>query len=142
MDITKILIFMASKTKTKPQFLPVKDFPLLDKYKETFPIDENTAFPYDHTIYTDLPLTPDLIIHEEVHFKQQDEIGLDNWIVEYFVDVNFRVKMEVEAYREQVKYFADNKDVQDMIRVQCAKALSSNLYGNILTYKEAHQQLK
>lgn len=131
-----------TKSKAESIYLPVKDFPLLNKYKETFPVDENTAFAYNHVIYTDKPLTPDLIIHERVHFKQQDEIGLDNWITEYFRDVNFRVKMEVEAYKEQVKYFAGNKDLQDMVRVHCAKALSSNLYGNILTYKEAYQQLR
>ncbi len=133
---------MAKEKTLKIQ--PHKDFPLLEKYKAVFPVNENTAFPYNHVIYTDKPesITPDLLIHEEVHFKQQDEIGLDTWIDNYFNDIAFRIKMELEAYKAQIKYFKDDKNTQDMIRVECAKALSSNLYGNVLTYKEAYSELK
>lgn len=122
---------------------PHKNFPLLEKYKAVFPINENTAFPYNHIIYSEKPesITPDLLVHEEVHFKQQDEIGLDTWIENYFTDINFRIKMELEAYKEQVKYFKGDKEIQNKIRTECAKALSSPLYGDILTYKEAYQQL-
>lgn len=143
MSITETLIFMASKTKTQESIQPTKNFPLLAKYKAKFQIDETTAFPYNHIIYTDRPetITPELIIHEEVHFKQQDEMGLDNWIEKYFEDTNFRVKVEIEAYSAQLKYFEYNKDIHDMIKIQCAKALSSPMYGNILTYKEAYQLL-
>jgi hypothetical protein len=131
-----------TKQKKEQKIQPHKNFVLLEKYRLLFPIDDTTAFPYNHIIYTNSPelITPEIVLHEEVHFKQQDEIGLDNWVEMYFTDVNFRTKVELEAYKAQVSYFT-NKDIKDMIRVQCAKALSSPMYGNILTYKEAYAQL-
>lgn len=135
----------AAKTATNPEsiYLPVKDFPYLKRYKDQFGIDEDTvAFPYKNKIYSNSPLPQELVIHEEVHFKQQEEIGADIWQERYLADPNFRVSCEVEAYRKQLSLFKDNKDTQDAVRIQCAKALSSQMYGNILTYKEAYQQLR
>ncbi len=132
-----------TKEEVVEKIQPTKNFPLLAKYQAKFPAGDDVAYPYNHVIYTDKPemLTPELIAHEEVHFRQQDEMGLDNWVEKYFEDANFRTQVEIEAYKAQIKYFAGNRDIQDMVRVRCAKALSSPMYGNILTYKEAYQQL-
>ena len=132
---------MASKNK-ESIYLPVKDFPYLERYQALFPLNlDEVAFPYKGKIYSNKELPEELLEHEKVHFKQQEELGDDIWEERYLTDANFRVQMELEAYKKQLTYFRVNRDVFDMARVQIAKVLSSPMYGNILTYKEAYQQL-
>lgn len=132
---------MASKNK-ESIYLPVKDFPYLERYQALFPLNlDEVAFPYKGKIYSNKELPEELLEHEKVHFKQQEELGDDIWEERYLTDANFRVQMELEAYKKQLTYFRLNRDVFDMARVQIAKVLSSPMYGNILTYKEAYQQL-
>jgi hypothetical protein len=50
--------------------------------------------------------------------------------------------MEIEAYKTQLSFYRANRDIFDIGRTQMAKVLSSPMYGNILTYKEAYQLLK
>jgi hypothetical protein len=52
---------------------PQKDFPLMERYKKVFPIDDKTIFAYNGDIYCNYPLPPDLIIHEETHLRQQEK---------------------------------------------------------------------
>lgn len=129
--------------KDNPLYLPVKDFPYLERYKTQFSInEEEVAFPYKGKIYSNTELPTELLEHEKVHFKQQEEIGDDKWEEEYLTNPQFRVNMEVEAYKKQLTYFTQNKDIFDLARTQMAKVLSSPMYGNILTYKEAYSLLK
>jgi len=133
---------MASKTK-ESLYLPVKDFPYLDRYTSQFNIDINeVAFPYKGKIYSNKELPKELEDHERVHFKQQDEIGADEWEEQYLTNPQFRVNMEIEAYKKQLTHYTINKDIYEAGRTQMAKVLSSPMYGNILTYKEAYQLLK
>jgi len=134
---------MASKTKTESIYLLVKDFPLLSRYRELFDINEDeVAFPYDGKIYSNKELSPELLAHETVHFQQQKDIGLDEWQEQYLTNPSFRVKMEIEAYKKQLTFYTANKDVYDIGRTQMAKVLSSPMYGNVITYKEAYGLLK
>jgi hypothetical protein len=133
---------MASKTK-ESLYLPVKDFPYLDRYTSQFNLDlNNVAFPYKGKIYANKELPKELEDHERAHFKQQDEMGADKWEEEYLTNPQFRVKMEIEAYKKQLTHYTDNKDIYEAGRTQMAKVLSSPMYGNILMYKEAYQLLK
>lgn len=124
--------------------LPTSDFPLLKKYTDKFALTlSEVAFPYDNKIYTDSTVTPEIVVHEKVHFAQQKEHGLDNWIEQYFENPQFRVNMEIEAYNAQLKYVVEHAPreaktfVANVVAGQMAKALSSPMYGNIFTYKEA-----
>ena len=135
---------MESKNKTKESiYLPVKHFPYLERYKSQFNLNEDdVAFPFKGKIYSNIELPLELLEHEKVHFKQQEEIGDEEWEEEYLTNPQFRVRMEVEAYNKQLSYFKQNRDIFDAARMQIAKVLSSPMYGNILTYKEAYYLLK
>lgn len=138
--IIKIHTSMASKNK-ESLYLPVKDYPYLKEFKAQFAInEEEVAFPYKGKIYSNKELTEDLVEHEKVHFKQQEEIGADEWVKEYLSNPTFRVNMEVEAYKHQLSLHKD-KNIKEATRIQIAKALSSPMYGNVLTYKEAYSKV-
>jgi len=117
------------------------EFPLLDIYKEVFPVTEDTIFAFDHVIYTNNSIPEHLFIHETVHHEQQDRIGLTKWVQDYLHDDEFRLKMEVEAYRVQLLSIKDS-NARAKVWIESAKNLSSDLYGNIISYKEAIKLLK
>lgn len=121
---------------------PQKEFPLLKRYKKVFPeIEEHTIFAYDGVIYTDQELPKHLIVHETRHLRQQEAMGLEKWVDKYLTDVSFRLQMEVEAYQVQVRSIAD-REHRNKVRIQSARALSSPLYGSIITMEEALKLLK
>jgi len=118
-----------------------KEFPLFDQYKAKFPgITEHTIFAYSPDIYTDFKLTPDLLIHENVHLVQQEEIGRDLWVEKFLNDPQFRLDMELEAYRKQLASIVDSSKRQKM-KLICAENLSSDLYDNIISLSEAFDLL-
>ena len=122
-------------------FRPQAEFPLLEDYKKVFEITNKTIFAYDNKIYCDYPLTPDLVVHEYKHWEQQNEIGLDRWVEMYLTNNNFRLTMEIEAYRAQLLSIKD-REVRNKVRLISARQLSSELYGNIITKEDAFILLK
>ena len=120
---------------------PQKDFPLLKKYQEVFKITPNTIFAYDHKIYTNNQLPKHLLVHEITHHEQQDHYGLDEWVTRYLYDDKFRLNMEIDAYRNQLKSIKD-RNFRAKIWMESARNLSSSLYGNIVNYKEAMRLIK
>lgn len=123
------------------QIYPQKDFPKLEEYAAVFNITKDTIFAYDHKIYSDNDLPLHLIVHEAAHHAQQDFYGLDVWVIRYLNDVQFRLAMEVDAYKQQLKSIK-NRDFRARVFLESVKALSSDLYGNIISYKEAFNILK
>jgi hypothetical protein len=90
-----------------------------------------------------LPLAK--IAHEEVHFTQQMMMNQDEWWEKYITDKEFRLRMEVEAYRAEVKWI--NKTIKDRnLKFQMindiAITLSSSVYGCIITRSEALKLIK
>ncbi len=124
-------------TTIKPQ----KEFPLLERYREVFDITDRTIFAYDDVIYCDGKLPPDLIIHEKVHHEQQKRIGLDLWVEMFIKDPQFRLDQEIEAYTKQLRSI-NNRAYRWQVYLSSARALSSSLYGNIISYREALEVLK
>lgn len=120
---------------------PQSDFPLMDEYKQYFEITDRTVFALGESIYTDYPLTPDLLVHELVHLKQQAKIGVKNWLYDFLYVPARRLEIEVEAYREQIKSIKD-RNQRARVWMQSARNLSSALYGNIINYQEALTRLK
>lgn len=121
----------------KPQI----EFPLLARYKEKFKITSRTIFAYNGNIYCDYPLTNDLLIHERTHLEQQQFHGLEYWVENFLNNKEFRLKVEVEAYRQQLKSIS-NKQTRFETRQRCSKDLSSDLYKLNITYNKAFNLLK
>lgn len=125
----------------------VKDFPPnIEKIRATFKLHQGIVFTYGDTLYN-----PDggfidraLEIHEETHTKQQGD-NPEAWWDRYFIDKDFRLSQEIEAYKNQYKKMKSNiKDPNKLAyRLNIiAKDLSSEMYGNIITYEEAKSLLE
>ena len=112
------------------QILPLNKFRLLKQYKQHFPVNDKTVFAYNDIIYSNYTLPPDLIVHEQTHFKQQKKYGLLNWVKRYLNDKNFRLEMEKEAYISQLESI-EEKGLREAVKKDCITALSSGLYGKI-----------
>lgn len=121
-------------------YLPQKLFPFIEEYKKVFDVTDKTIFAYNNIIYCDTPLPEHLETHERRHLIRQNKIGADIWITNYLRNPLFRLKEEVIAYREQVGSIKDRNE-RNLLKIQCAKDLSSSLYGNICTYQEAYNLL-
>jgi len=117
-----------------------KDFPLLQTYKQYFEITEKTIFALYPDIYTNYELTPDLLIHEQIHFKQQEKLGVDEWVNRYIDDKDFRLEQEIEAYKNQINSIKD-RNARERMKVWASNILSSKLYGNIINSREAYKKL-
>lgn len=129
---------------------PQVDFPFLEEYKKHFEITERTIFAFGADIYTNYRLTPDLLVHEMKHLEQQAKYAEDDkdpnagylaWVHDFLYDPAFRLSQEVEAYRSQLESIKD-RNHRTRVHVESAKQLSSPMYGNICTYKEAYELIK
>ena len=123
------------------EFKKQKEFPLLKRYKKKFDVTDRTIFAYDGVIYCNYDLPRDLLIHEMTHLIQQEEMGVDTWVENYLDDIEFRLQMEIEAYRQQIISFRDRND-KAKCRIESAYTLSSPLYGSIISFEEALKKLK
>lgn len=103
----------------------------------------NPVFAYGDTLYnpSGLPISQDLMIHEETHERQQEAYGRDQWWAMYLENGKFRLTQEVEAYREQYKFIKTVLNRKGRIGALnvFAENLSSALYGNIINKKEAKE---
>lgn len=120
---------------------PQSEFPLLQEYKKHFTITKDTVFALTPYIYTNHKLTPDLLIHEQIHLKQQEKLGVDEWVNRYIDDLEFRIEQEVEAYRNQINSIKD-RNAKERMKIWASETLSSKLYGNIINYQIAYNKLK
>ncbi len=114
----------------------------LSLWKKKFPFadfEKGVIMVWGKKIYINRPdlLTIPLIRHEEVHLRQQKNSYLFGliWLIRYVFSVKFRFNQEIEAHRAE--YLADKKNLYHV-----AKRLSSSLYGNIVSYKEAIDLIK
>lgn len=117
------------------------DFPFLEQYGKIFEIDSNTVFALGGSIYTNHPLTPDLLVHELVHLRQQEVMGVKEWLYDFLYVPQKRLNIELEAYREQLKSIKD-RNKRAKVHSISAKQLSSALYGNIISKSDAYEALK
>lgn len=112
-----------------------------NKFKLDFE-DDMIIFPFDGVVYSILPITEDLIVHEQVHIEQQNKHhnGSAGWCKHYVRDKDFMLSQEVEAYSEQYKFFVktvkDRNQLNSRLR-QIAGLLSGKIYGNVVSFEEA-----
>ena len=87
------------------------------------------VFTYDGVIYSeDLPVRPDVEVHERVHVRQQLEYGSANaFMHRYFTDLEFRKKIEVEAYHEQYRHASEHYVVLPIEKKRYLERLAENL---------------
>ena len=124
----------------------VSEPPNIERLKKVFDFEgKKPIFTFGDTIYNPhgTPLADHIIIHEEVHQKQQKDPN--EWWEKYLTDKEFRLSQEVEAYREQykyaVKYIKDKNTLAKFLHALSAD-LSSPMYGNIISYQEAKNKIK
>ena len=108
--------------------------------------NEDTVFCYGKTIYNPSgnKILPDIEHHEEVHSKQQKG-NIDGWYYKYITDKEFRLKQELEAYGSQYKFLkglVPDKKLLKWRLEKMAEALSSESYGNLLSYGEAESKIR
>lgn len=120
---------------------PQNEFPLMEEYKKHFDITDETIFALSEDIYTNYDLTPDLLVHENVHLEQQAKIGVKEWVYDFLYNPTARLKYELEAYRKQLLSIKD-RNYRAKVRLQSATNLSSSLYGSIISRQEAFDLLK
>lgn len=125
----------------KVNFKKQAEFPLLETYKKAFPVDDRTIFAYKDTIYCDYELPNHLVIHEITHLNQQERDGLEFWVNNYLKDPEYRLRQEVEAYRNQIMSIKDSRG-RALTLMNSAQALSSGLYGDLVSYAKAMHLLK
>jgi len=102
----------------------------------------NVVVTYGNKVYSSSKITPDLVVHESIHVKQQGAIP--TWWEQYLEDPTFRLEQELEAYKEQVKWGKKNiKDRNKQFRFvsKLAQDLSGSMYGNCIGFNEAYLKL-
>ena len=83
------------------------------------------------------------MIHEQVHEKQQGD-DPKAWWDRYLTDRKFRLEQELQAYTHQY-YFLKKETSSKMSKrflEHFAQILSSQMYGNLLTQKEAETLIR
>lgn len=114
--------------------------PNIEEIKKAVTIHENTIYTYGNTIYNPSAksLSKDLFIHEQIHMNQQKKSPAD-WWKKYLEDVSFRLSQELEAYRAQLLFYRmhHNYNLTINFKEEIAKILSSDMYGNIITFTDA-----
>jgi hypothetical protein len=118
--------------------------PIYNKCVEVFGVnwDDGVIFTYGDTIYCKNEIPDYKIAHESTHIKQQGN-NPDEWWARYFVDTEFRLQQEIEAYLAENKILNKIKDRNARFRIKDfnARCLSGKMYGNIISYNEALKML-
>ena len=109
----------------------------LTGHKPIFTWGDKIYNPYKATII------PDLIIHEEVHEKQQGD-DPKAWWDRFLTDSEFRLSQEVEAFVYQYHFLKGKLKAKLSKRFleHFATLLSSQMYGNLLTKPEAETRIR
>lgn len=107
----------------------------------------NVIFAYAPNIYTPsgIPLTHELIVHEQTHIDRQLTMGVKAWWDKYLSDKDFRWVEELLAHRAEYRELCSVLSVQakrDKALKHVARKLASGLYNNMVTPKRAMEMLK
>lgn len=125
----------------------VKSFPPnIETIRAILEPTPDAVYAYGDTIYnpSGKELSPDIILHENIHSKQQG-INPEGWWAQYLADCNFRFKEELEAYGHQYAFAQEhvrNKKLLEWAKESMALALSSEAYGRLCTYGEAESKIR
>jgi len=120
--------------------------PNIKEIRKHFKLKEGVVFTYGKTIYNPSGsfIDPSLFHHEWIHTKQQGD-DPKGWWDRYLKDERFRLDQELEAYRGQyktAKKLLGDRNVAHKFLVKIARDLSSELYGNIISFDDAMREIK
>lgn len=122
-----------------PNFKAIQEvFTDIEKHKPCFCYGDTIYNPYG------IDISPDLEHHESIHTKQQAS-NPELWWYNYLYKKDFRLSQELEAYGEQylfVKKHVPNNRLRKWKLEHFAKAVSSELYGNLITYYQAESAIR
>lgn len=116
--------------------------PIFARCHEVFGVEwGHVVITYGDTVYAKYPLTEDIVVHEATHVRQQAGIGVEAWWEKYFMNEEFRLNQEVEAYRNQVQFIRKTVKDRNQAFTQCHKLWQDmeRMYGGMCTYREAKQ---
>lgn len=102
--------------------------PNFNRIKEVLNPPDDAVFAYGDIIFNPSggKIPEDIILHEEVHQKQQKLFGTPElWWVKYLKDTNFRLIEEVEAYAAQYNFIKGK--VPNKILKVALQELANNL---------------
>lgn len=110
-----------------------------------FPVTDETVFAYSPDIYvpSGKHLEDHLILHETIHIEQQKEKP-EAWWEMYLTDPDFRLSQELMAFAAQYALITRTRPVktQHQALFDFAKNLSGELYGNIISYRDAENAIR
>lgn len=107
------------------------------------PLPPSVVFAYGDAVYSPsgAELPADLVAHEEVHLRQQAEIGgPEVWWERYLADRDFRLEQELEAYRVQIAFHGDRAARRACFR-RVARDLARPMYGSLVSAEQARRLL-
>lgn len=121
--------------------------PNIEAIRAVLPVTDRNIFAYNNRIY--VPgggeLGPELHAHEEVHFKQQEEWGVETWWEKFLEDEVFRLAQEIPAhraeYRTYCRFHKDRNEKAKFLRV-LGRRLAAPMYGGIITVNEAMKAIR
>src|SRR3990167_1400891 len=120
----------------------IPDFPPnIRQIREHLTPPPQAVFAFNEVIYNPSgnEIRADILYHETIHFRQMKEYpSSEIWWTKYLIDKDFRLKMEVEAYSEQVafvKRHATNRVIKELLD-EIGEALSRD-YNLGLTKHQA-----
>jgi len=133
--------------KTKQMKISSENPPNYNEIAKVVDLHKGIIFTYGDTIYNpdNANIDRSLMKHEETHYKQQTDMGIDKWWDKYLADKEFRSSQELEAYQNQYKDLKKwIKDRELLFRYLRAMALSfsGEMYGNIISYEDAYNLIK
>ena len=139
------------KIKECPVKISTDKPPVWENACARFKINPNsTLFAYGDIIYNPgkVNIPDDIIAHEMVHLKQQNNNDADAaiWWGKYMRDSEFCLSKEVEAYGMQYAYICQHKTSNrqrqfDMLKIY-AQTLSGPLYGSCVSMTKAMELIK
>jgi hypothetical protein len=119
--------------------------PIYYKLKDQFNVNwKDIIIAYAPDIYAPRPISKQKEVHEQVHIKRQQEIGVDIWWGMYLDDPQFRLQEELTAYLVEVKWIKDNIATRNERRLLLKRIygdLSSSMYGSLVSEDEAKDLL-
>lgn len=107
---------------------------------------QDAVFAYGDTIYCPSgdEIPPDVIIHEEVHQKQQENYSSPEfWWTKYLLDPQFRYEQELEAYGEQYRYVSAHISTKGQKEALLDFATNlATIYGIPVSVTEAEAKIR
>lgn len=123
--------------------------PRYEEIKKAFNLDPKSpiVFTVGETIYNPMGCVIDepLMKHEETHFLQQTDTGIDYWWDRYLTDPKFRFYQELSAYQKQyqlAKRVIKDRESLHRFLWNISRDLSGPMYGNIINFQEAMSKIK